>query len=166
LNNQTVFLTAEAYAVDAFKVTGRTVMVTRSGDAPTEEMRVYDEKRDIDLIIKVAGQSEIDELNRIPEMRKRFQILESVPYTDIIIGHEVPTAAQNALRKKRKEDLINAARVTGSVILWLGQMAVVAGYYAVVVVLTVATSVLCGEDPVVWARLPDSSWLEVARYYE
>src|SRR5215212_2897720 len=93
--------TVEDYAVSIFAETGRTVMVTRRGDAPIVPQRVYDALRDIDLIIKVGERGDIANLKKIPEMGKRFQLLESVPYTDIIIGHEVPTAEQLALKKKR-----------------------------------------------------------------
>jgi hypothetical protein len=161
LNYQTTFLTPVEYAEDAFKMTGRTVMVTRSGDAPIVPLRLYDEARDIDLIVEVADQDDIDELMKIPEMRKRFQILESVPYTDIIIGHEVPTERQLALKKKRKENIQDGLDLFVDAISILGTIAI----YAVAIPIVIFRHVVCGVDPGVWARLPDGEWLEIARYW-
>ena len=168
--------TIEDYAVQLFADTGRTVMVTRRGDAPIVPFREYDKLRDTDLIIHTASKNEIAELKRIGEMRKRLQILDSVPYTDVIIAHEVPTEAQLALKRKRKENFqegLHIAKTTGEtvgVIAWqiIKVTAIAAFYVAAAVVgltLGILVAALCGKDPIIWARLPDGEWLEVARFY-
>jgi hypothetical protein len=161
--------TVEDYAVSLFAETGRTVMVTRRGDAPSIPQREYDALRDIDLIIKVSDDQAMAELMKIKEMRERFQILESVPYTDIIIAHEVPTAEQLALKKRRVENAREGAQIFGNVIYWSVRATVTVAFYAVVItaaaVATAFKDTFCGKDPIVWARLEDGSWLEICRFY-
>src|SRR5688572_13247326 len=94
------FTTIEAYAIDKFAQTGRTVMVTHTGDAPTRPIQFPDRVRCMDIVAHVATEDDIDKLMKIPEMRQRFQILESIPYTDIIIGDEVPNAETLAFKRK------------------------------------------------------------------
>src|SRR5687768_2311111 len=144
------FTTIQEYAVSIFAETGRTVMVTRTGDAPTKGIRFPDRVRNLDIIANVATKDEIDELLKIPEMKARFQILESVPYTDIIIGHEVPTEAQIALAKKQRENLQEGAHIFGEVLFTV--TAITVGI--AVGILSVCVSALCGKDPIVWARTP------------
>lgn len=169
-----VATTIEDYAVSLFADTGRTVMVTRRGEAPTSvPLRYYDEVRDTDVVCTVATDDEIKELMKIREMRKRFQILESVPYTHIIIGHEVSTEAQLALKRKKVENFdegLRIAEATGKtigMIAWqIIKISAVVAYGVVILALGLVLGALCGKDPVVWARLPDGEWLQLARYYE
>src|SRR5688572_7949817 len=123
------FTTIEAYVIDRFAQAGITVMVTRSGDAPTEPLRFRDPVRCMDIVATVATETEMDRLMKIPEMRQRLQILESVPYTDIIIGHEFPTDETLAFKKKRKENFREGLSIAGKTIGFLATVAV----YAVIV---------------------------------
>src|SRR5438552_3789561 len=84
-------VTAEDFAIKQFAATGRTVLVTMKGDAPIVPSPFFDKRSNSRFTIKVADEKEIGKIKaRSKEIRKRFQILDSVPYTDIIIGHELP----------------------------------------------------------------------------
>jgi len=169
--------TIEDCAVSLFADTGRTVMVTRRGEAPIVTLREYDKLRDTDLIIHTASKQEIVELKRIREIGDRFQILESIPYTHIIIGEEVPTEAQLTLKRKKQENFhegLHIAQVTGEtvgVIMWqVIKVTAIAAFYVAVGVVSIAfglfAAALCGKDPIIWARLPDGEWLEICRFYQ
>src|SRR5688572_3350277 len=154
-------ITIEDYAIAKFAEHGRTVMVTRWEDAPIEPFREYDSLRDIDLIIKVATPEDIEELKKIKQMRQIFQILESVPYTDIIIGDEVPTEAQIATREKQRDNFNEGLVIFGNVLKYSATAAMAIVFFTI----TIVSELLCGKDPIVWARTPNGAWIELARFY-
>ena len=172
-------VTVEDYAVAKFAESGRTVMVTRNGDAPIVPFTESIGKRRIKYLVTVADQKEIERLKNIKEMRKRFQILESVPYTDIIVAHELPrekveievidTAAKVSLPLTIPMELLKM--VSGPFgMVWEIAQAVTVGAFSLVVagvglVMGMAVNVAM-TDPIVWARLEDGSWLELARWEE
>ena len=162
-------ITVEDFAVAKFAETGRTVQITHQGEAPVSPIRFPDRARCVDIVARRANQTEIDKLMMIPEMRTRFQILESVPYTDIIIGDEYPTEETLALTRKKKENFHEGMSIFGQV-MWLTAKIIGYSLLAVVavagVVLGIVGAVLCGKDPIVWARLPSGEWLELARFYQ
>jgi hypothetical protein len=175
------FVTAEDYAVDIFAKSGRTVRVTRSGDAPIVPLEELDPVRDTFFVTKVADEEEIEKLKKIKEMRERFQILESVPYTDIIISHEIPERVIDARQAEERERSRPKRPTDGSVTPGqvLGVVAAIAvglvsvvgiiGFFAIslgVLAVLVMLGGMCGRDPIVYARLEDGSWLEIARWYE
>ena len=176
-------ITDEDYAIQKFAETGRTVMVTRRGDCPIVPFEEHDERRDVKYLIKVADEAEIVKLKRVGEMRKRFEILESVPYTDIIVAHEQP--------KPKKEidamdigmkisypitiplELIKAIAGPLGAVISIVQFAVV-GVFSLIVAL-VGLAMGCAVavamvDPIVWARIDDGSdnapWIQIADWEE
>ena len=172
-------VTVEDYAVAKFAESGRTVMVTRNGDAPIVPFTERDEKRRISYSVTVADQKEIERLKNIKEMRKRFQILESVPYTDIIVAHELPrekpeidvidTAATVSLPLTVPMELLKVVSGPFAMIFDIAQMVTVGAFSLVVAGVGLAMGMAVNvamTDPIVWARLEDGSWLELARWEE
>jgi hypothetical protein len=159
-------LTVPDYAMALFARVGTTVMVTHEGDAPIVPLRFRDIARNVDIIARTATDEDLEKLMEIPQMRKRFQILESVPYTDIIIGDEVPTTDTLALRAKQKENLKEGAHIFGTVAYVTLRAVFTVAVYAVSLVFVAARDAVCGTDPIVWARLETGEWLEIARFYK
>jgi hypothetical protein len=152
-----------AQAIRAYAETGRTVAITRYGDAPIEP---FVEGK---FLYKTATTQEIEKLKVHKEMRDRFDILDTTtPYTDIIVAHEYTapkrrkshemTRAEYYAMQRRKQAL---GSVLEDTIVGLGTV------LGVMIALPfVILGAVCGSDPIVYARLPSGEWLEVARFYD
>jgi hypothetical protein len=160
--------TIEDYVVSKFAATGRTVMVTRWGDAPIVSYKYYDEARDIDVVCTVITEKELRQLvKRSKEIKPRLQLLQDVPITHFIIGHEVPTEEQVALALKKKENAHEGARIFGEVGFTIAAVAVGIVVGLLSVVFRTAVQELCNtRDPILWARTPNGAWILVASWYE
>ena len=159
-------------AILAYKQEGITTAVTRYGEAPLFPFR------EGNFIYKTL---EPEQLRSLPkEAQRRVQILDdySIPYTELIIAHEVPKVSKPLIDPNLVHDVITGmiygVAVVGGVLALIASAGMVVGLVLLGIIGATAFSGMGVRphghvgwlDPILYARLPDGEWLEIAMWYE
>jgi hypothetical protein len=152
-------------AIQALQEQGRTTSITSYGETPVvpfEDGRFFLETLNLDQKYT---------LNK--EVQKRLQILDNceIPYTEIVIAHELPKP-KKAKKPFPTQNVLHVAEIIcGSAAAALGVVVAVSAVGVIGVAIIGCAALLafgkvCSVDPIVYVRLASGEWLELARWYE